>query len=283
MANTMKLGGNNAFLGVTKTSPTGQLSPASSHVTLNNNNYNLNSFSSMPAYNGSRNGGDFFQSQSTDNCSTLTALNTVTDPRSPSRLLAAELVGTNGSYNLTNLSPALSPSQSMDTLLTSTSSASNFSPQHQANATRGTISALFQTFMTLSFTAYCHSSDGTALMRSLNCASKLDSSSLAASPVVTTATTSSTTSLGTTASQVMGHLLSLNNPLPNDLDFNFDSLQGGLECDVDQVIRHELSVDGSLDFNFDPALHHNTAVSTSGSVSHNPSMASAASSRSWVH
>uniref|UniRef100_A0A2R5LA31 Forkhead box protein O n=2 Tax=Ornithodoros turicata TaxID=34597 RepID=A0A2R5LA31_9ACAR len=72
-------------------------------------------------------------------------------------------------------------------------------------------------------------------------------------------------SLGTTASQVgtegpastlrvvVGHLLqSLGapDPLPQDLDL-LESLQGGLECDVDQVIRHELSVDGNLDFNFD--------------------------------
>lgn len=49
----------------------------------------------------------------------------------------------------------------------------------------------------------------------------------------------------------MGHILSFNNPLPNDLDLNMDSLQGGLECDVDQVIRHELSVEGNLDFNFE--------------------------------
>lgn len=38
----------------------------------------------------------------------------------------------------------------------------------------------------------------------------------------------------------------------NDLDIDFDSVCPGqsamLECDVDQVIRHELSVDGSLDF-----------------------------------
>ena len=50
MANTMKLGGNNAFLGVNKTSPTGQLSPAGSHVQLNNQ-YNLSSFGSLTGFN----------------------------------------------------------------------------------------------------------------------------------------------------------------------------------------------------------------------------------------
>lgn len=69
----------------------------------------------------------------------------------------------------------------------------------------------------------------------------------------------SLSSLGTTASQVMGHILSFNNPLPNDLDLNMDSLQGGLECDVDQVIRHELSVEGNLDFNFESMQASNVA------------------------
>lgn len=51
-------------------------------------------------------------------------------------------------------------------------------------------------------------------------------------------------------SQVMGRLLSFNDPLPHDLDLDLDAVQG-LHCDVDQVIQHELNVDGNLDFNFD--------------------------------
>jgi hypothetical protein len=64
--------------------------------------------------------------------------------------------------------------------------------------------------------------------------------------------------------------------LPNDLDFA--SLEPGLECDVDQVIRQELAMDGQLDFNFGESngLHQNVAqpvgVTTSMSSSH-----------SWVH
>jgi forkhead box protein O3 len=280
MANTMKLGTNNAFLGVNKTSPSGQLSPATSHVTLNNS-YNLSSFASLTGYNNSnQNGGSndpFFQTQppSESGATTLTALNTVSGPRSPSRLLAAEVLNSNGSYSLTNLSPVLSPSQSMDTLAPITgNSTPNYSPQHQCQAQSNTAQ---------NRGAYCHSSslvDSHALLRSLNAQKALDSSSLAISPVVTTSS-SSVTSLGTTASQVMGHLLSLNNPLPNDLDLNFDSLQGGLECDVDSVIRHELSVDGTLDFNFDP-LHHGSNASNT-SVAHSSSMTTAPSSRSWVH
>jgi hypothetical protein len=74
----------------------------------------------------------------------------------------------------------------------------------------------------------------------------------------------------------MGHLLSLNNSLPNDLDF--DSLQGGLECDVNSVIQHELNVDGNLDFNFDQNLH--AANQANGTANTATSMAS---SHSWVH
>lgn len=133
--------------------------------------------------------------------------------------------------------------------------------------------------------AYCHSSSE-ALLRSLSAHKALDSSSLALTPSPSVTSSSSVTSLGTTASQVMGHLLSLNNPLPNDLDLNFDSLQGGLECDVDSVIRHELSVEGSLDFNFNDhhnqGLHHSSnATQTTGA--HSSTINTAPSSRSWVH
>lgn len=106
----------------------------------------------------------------------------------------------------------------------------------------------------------------------------LDSLALAPVPVTTS---SSVTSLNTTASLVMDHLLSFNNPMPNDLDLNFDSLQGGLECDVDSVIRHELSVDGTLDFNFDP-MHHSSNT-TQTSMAHTSTMTNTPSSRSYVH
>lgn len=39
--------------------------------------------------------------------------------------------------------------------------------------------------------------------------------------------------------------------LPNDLDLN---LQAGLECDIDSLIKHEMSVEGQLDFNHDLLL-----------------------------
>lgn len=128
LTNTMKLGGNSAFLGVTKASPTSQLSPASSHVTLNNNynlsNYGLNCYSNGSVRNAGSNTDTYFQglenTVTNSNGPTLTALNTVNGPRSPSRLLTSDVLGSNGTYNLTNLSPALSPSQSMDTLVPTT-------------------------------------------------------------------------------------------------------------------------------------------------------------------
>lgn len=74
----------------------------------------------------------------------------------------------------------------------------------------------------------------------------------------------------------MGHILTLNNTLPTDLDF--DTLQGGLECDVNSVIQHELSVEGNLDFNFDPA-----AAAANNNNNTTVTLAHGASTRSWVH
>ncbi|XP_076308428.1 uncharacterized protein LOC143223831 [Tachypleus tridentatus] len=87
-----------------------------------------------------------------------------------------------------------------------------------------------------------------------------------------------TTSFGNTSSQVMGHLLSLNTVLPTDLDLNFDMIQEGLECDVEQIIRHELSVDGNLDFNFDAMNTNSSVVST-----HQTTVTATKGTRPWVH
>lgn len=38
--------------------------------------------------------------------------------------------------------------------------------------------------------------------------------------------------------------------LLDDLNINIESFQNDFECNVDEVIRHELSIGGSLDFNF---------------------------------
>lgn len=60
--------------------------------------------------------------------------------------------------------------------------------------------------------------------------------------------------------------------LPNDLDL--DSLQGGLECDVNSVIQHELRLDGNLDFNFDSSSlqANNSAASVATSLASTPNL-----------
>ncbi|XP_076317408.1 forkhead box protein O-like [Tachypleus tridentatus] len=69
------------------------------------------------------------------------------------------------------------------------------------------------------------------------------------------------------------------NPLPNDLDLNMDTLEGDLECDVDQLIRHELNVDGNLDFNFEPV----SVVNTSSSPTLLYPSSVTVINRPWVH
>ncbi|XP_063377379.1 forkhead box protein O isoform X1 [Cydia fagiglandana] len=50
---------------------------------------------------------------------------------------------------------------------------------------------------------------------------------------------------------VMGQIMgALNTGLVEDLNLNIESLEHSFDCDVNEVIKHELSMDGSLDFNF---------------------------------
>ncbi|XP_067144856.1 forkhead box protein O-like [Centruroides vittatus] len=68
------------------------------------------------------------------------------------------------------------------------------------------------------------------------------------------------TSLANTADYVVGPLMTLNS---SDVDLNFVAVQEGLDCDVDQVLRYTLNMEGNLDFNFDsvgsnmPLQHYN--------------------------
>lgn len=98
-----------------------------------------------------------------------------------------------------------------------------------------------------------------------------------------------------TPSTMMGQLMgALNNhTLLDDLNLNIESLQGGFDCNVDEVIKHELSMDGSLDFNFSTAHQHHlqqgglVGQDMHGTVapsSQTPSQYSAAvTAPSWVH
>jgi Transactivation domain of FOXO protein family len=68
-----------------------------------------------------------------------------------------------------------------------------------------------------------------------------------------------------TPSQMMGQLMGALNShhacggaMLDDLNLNIEPLDGGFDCNVDEVIRHELNMDGSLEFNFS-AAHHQQA------------------------
>jgi len=62
-----------------------------------------------------------------------------------------------------------------------------------------------------------------------------------------------------TPSQMMGQLMGALNhgggPMLDDLNLNIEPLDGGFDCNVDEVIRHELNMDGSLEFNFSAHQH----------------------------
>ncbi|XP_048514911.1 forkhead box protein O isoform X1 [Athalia rosae] len=59
-----------------------------------------------------------------------------------------------------------------------------------------------------------------------------------------------------TPSTMMGQLMGALNhaTLLDDLNINIESLDGGFDCNVDEVIKHELSMDGTLDFNFQQSV-----------------------------
>uniref|UniRef100_A0A146LDF8 Forkhead box protein O n=4 Tax=Lygus hesperus TaxID=30085 RepID=A0A146LDF8_LYGHE len=79
---------------------------------------------------------------------------------------------------------------------------------------------------------------------------------------------------GESASVMMGQLMGALNPtMLDDLSLNIETLplHGGFDCNVDEVIKHELSLDGTLDFNF------------SGQPAPNNQEPSQFSGHSWVH
>ncbi|XP_076633314.1 forkhead box, sub-group O [Colletes latitarsis] len=73
------------------------------------------------------------------------------------------------------------------------------------------------------------------------------------------------TSCGPTPSTMMGQLMgALNNStLLDDLNINIESLHGGFDCTVEEVIKHELSMDGTLDFNFQQGVMDTSAIQVS--------------------
>lgn len=143
---------NGSFLSInSKTSPINQLSPASSQLTLTPSTYGFGSSLSVNGgvtyvngINGggsgsgtlSRNGSDpFFQtSAGIDGSITLTSLNApASGQRSPARSF---LDSSSATFNLTSLSPSLSPAQSMDTI-NNLQSSTFTSPSQQVSSATG--------------------------------------------------------------------------------------------------------------------------------------------------
>lgn len=91
-------------------------------------------------------------------------------------------------------------------------------------------------------------------------------------------------------STMMGQLMgALNNSAILD-DLNIINIEscGGFDCNVDEVIKHELSMEGSLDFNF-PSAHqtlnpqqdtHSVVNTPTGAP---PSYSAAVTTPNWVH
>lgn len=68
-------------------------------------------------------------------------------------------------------------------------------------------------------------------------------------------------------STLMGQFMEVLNSQNDDLN-NIESIQGGLDCDVDELIQQELNIDGTLDINFPmTSNHYTTSQSMTGSNS----------------
>ncbi|XP_008201201.1 forkhead box protein O isoform X2 [Tribolium castaneum] len=94
-----------------------------------------------------------------------------------------------------------------------------------------------------------------------------------------------------TPSTMMGQLMgALNNStVLDDLNINVESFQGGFDCNVEELIKHELSMEGSLDFNFanqqQSVVPQSETISgiTSTQASAPPPYSTTATTPSWVH
>lgn len=96
-------------------------------------------------------------------------------------------------------------------------------------------------------------------------------------------------------STMMGQLMgALNNStILDDLNINVESLQGGFDCNVEELIKHELNMDGSLDFNFanqqqsmpatQPTENTHQMMTNSQPPSAPPSYSATVTTPSWVH
>ncbi|XP_032687552.1 forkhead box protein O isoform X2 [Odontomachus brunneus] len=75
-----------------------------------------------------------------------------------------------------------------------------------------------------------------------------------------------------TPSTMMGQLMGALNhsALLDDLNINIESMHGGFDCNVEEVIKHELSMGGTLDFNFQQGVMGTAAIQVSdGNIGQN--------------
>lgn len=93
-------------------------------------------------------------------------------------------------------------------------------------------------------------------------------------------------------STMMGQLMGALNhgAILDDLNINIESLQGGFDCNVDEVIKHELSMEGSLDFNFsgahqtiNPQQETTHSVVSSAQTGAPPAYSASVTTPNWVH
>jgi forkhead box protein O3 len=69
---------------------------------------------------------------------------------------------------------------------------------------------------------------------------------------------------------MMGQLMgALNHSALDDLNINIEAMHGGFDCNVEEVIRHELSMGGTLDFNFQQGVMGTVQVSDGNVVGQN--------------
>ncbi|XP_056642803.1 forkhead box protein O-like isoform X2 [Diorhabda sublineata] len=99
----------------------------------------------------------------------------------------------------------------------------------------------------------------------------------------------------TIPSTMMGQMMAAlnNSAILDDLNINVESLQGGFDCNVEELINHELNMGGSLDFNFPNQQHGIPAVGSAQSEPHTgntgsqpsapPTYSTAVTTPSWVH
>lgn len=66
----------------------------------------------------------------------------------------------------------------------------------------------------------------------------------------------------TPATAVVGQISSSHLPPFDDFNINFDNKYPPVECNVDEVLKHEVSLGGCLDFNFNPPPQAQPSVAT---------------------